>query len=141
MFELLTKPVSAPRGELVTYASRSAMRCSSDGTACSAPPLTSLRSCIAGAVALRSGAAEGDDVWPDSGDTDAMIPVSNKTRSITRVRYKHAPFWQQEKWRTDFALLYRNSAEDRKATTEKQNPPSAVQAALTYSAESLCSSK
>jgi hypothetical protein len=26
-----------------------------------------------------------------------MIPVSNKTRSITRVRYKHANFQRQEK--------------------------------------------
>ena len=73
MFELLAELISAPRGELVTYASRSATRCSSDGP------------------------ADGDDVWPDSGDTDAMIPVSNKTRSITRVRYKHATSQRQEK--------------------------------------------
>jgi hypothetical protein len=26
-----------------------------------------------------------------------MIPVSNKTRSVTRVRYTHASFWRQEK--------------------------------------------
>src|SRR5213075_2867741 len=74
MFELLAEPISAPRGELVTYASRSATRCSSDG------------------------AAEGDDVLPNSGDTNAMIPVSNKTRSITRVRYKCANSWRQEKY-------------------------------------------
>jgi hypothetical protein len=73
MFELLAEPKSAPRGELVTYASRSATRCSSDG------------------------AVEGDDVWPNSGDTNVMIPVSSKTRSITRVRYKHANFQRQEK--------------------------------------------
>src|SRR5438477_10727438 len=72
MFELLAEPVSAPRGELVTYASRSATRCSSDGV------------------------AEGDDVCPNSGDMNAMIPVSNKTRSITRVGYKHPGFWRQE---------------------------------------------
>src|SRR5438876_11032536 len=72
MFELLAEPVSAPRGELVTYASRSATRCSSDGV------------------------AEGDDVCPNSGDTNAMIPVSNKTRSVTRVGYKHRRFWRQE---------------------------------------------
>ena len=72
MFELLAEPVSAPRGELVTYASRSATRCSSDGV------------------------AEGDDVCPNSGDMNAMIPVSNKTRSITRVGYRHPGFWRQE---------------------------------------------
>ena len=72
MFELLTEPISTPRGELVTYASRSATRCSSDGT------------------------AEGDAICPNNGDTDAMIPVSNKTRSVTRVRYKHPVFQRQE---------------------------------------------
>jgi hypothetical protein len=72
MFELLAELISAPRGELATYASRSATRCSSDGE------------------------AAGDNVSPNSGDTDAMIPVSNKTRSITRVRYKHAGFIRQE---------------------------------------------
>ena len=41
-----------------------------------------------------------------------MIPVSNKTRSITRLGYTHASFWQQEKWWTDFAFLCTNSAED-----------------------------
>jgi len=73
MFELLAEPRSAPRGELVTYASRSATRCSSEG------------------------AAGGEDVSANNGDTDAMIPVSNKTRRITRVRYTHASFWRQEK--------------------------------------------
>jgi hypothetical protein len=72
MFDVLAEPISTPRGELVTYASRSATRWSSDG------------------------AAEGDEVWPNSGDTNAMIPVSNKTRSITRVRYRHASSWRQE---------------------------------------------
>ena len=33
MFELLAELISAPRGELVTYASRSVTRCSSDGAA------------------------------------------------------------------------------------------------------------
>jgi hypothetical protein len=32
-----------------------------------------------------------------------MIPVSNKTRSVTRVRYTHATFWRQEKWERDFS--------------------------------------
>ena len=74
MFELLTESRSTPRGELVTYASRSATRCSSDG------------------------AADGEDVSANSGDTDAMTPVSNKIRSITHVCYTHVSFWRQEKW-------------------------------------------
>ena len=89
MFELLTEPESAPRGELVTYASKSATRCSSDGTVCNA-------------AALRPGAGEGDGGSANSEDTHAMIPVSNKTRSITRVRYRHASFRRQEKWRRNF---------------------------------------
>lgn len=97
MFELVPELISDPRGELVMYASRSATRCSSDGPACNAAFPASLRSSVAGAVTLRLGAADGDDVWPNSGETDAMIPVSNKTRSITRVRYKHATFQRQEK--------------------------------------------
>lgn len=79
MFDLVDELVSAPRGEFVTYASRSATRCSSDGAPCNA-------------VALRTGATEGDDVSPNAGDANAMIPVSNKTRSLTRVRYMHANF-------------------------------------------------
>jgi len=31
-----------------------------------------------------------------------MIPVSNKTRSITRVRYKHPNFQRQEKYDEQF---------------------------------------
>lgn len=79
MFELVLELMSAPRGELVTYASRSATRCSSEGPACNPVP-------------LRAEAAEADGVSANTGDTNAMIPVSNKTRRITRVRYKRADF-------------------------------------------------
>jgi hypothetical protein len=63
MFDAVGEPVSAPRAELFTYASRSATRCSSDG------------------------GAEGDDVCACSGEKSARIPISKKIRIITRSRY------------------------------------------------------
>src|SRR5262245_61971055 len=63
IFDAIGDPVSAPRSELFTYASRSATRCSSDG------------------------GAEGAGVCPGSGETNAMIPIRNKNRIITRPSY------------------------------------------------------
>jgi len=37
-----------------------------------------------------------------------MIPVSNKSRTIARVRYKHANLFRQEKWR--LAITPKNQA-------------------------------
>jgi hypothetical protein len=77
-----------------------------------------------------------------------MIPVSNKTRSITRVRYKHAPFWRQEKCERDFSAAvacavlsavikssYPNSAEDSGRYNKQKAPPSHRQGRLTCSAK------
>jgi hypothetical protein len=65
-----------------------------------------------------------------------MIPVSNKTRSVTRVRYTHATFWRQEKWERDFSAAvacavlsavikssHPNSAEDSgRYNSQKETP-------------------
>src|ERR1043166_4526319 len=92
MFEAIAELLSTPRGELFTYASRSATRCSSDGE------------------------AEGDDVCPNSGDTNAIIPMSNKTRIITRLGYKHPNFSKQGKWRAD--------SQGALERAKNENPPS-----------------
>src|SRR2546423_10335534 len=68
MFEAVANFASAPRGELFMYASRSATRCSSGGE------------------------FETDGVCPCNEETHAMVPTSNRSRVITRVRYLHANF-------------------------------------------------
>jgi hypothetical protein len=77
-----------------------------------------------------------------------MIPVSNKTRSITRVRYKHAPFRRQEKWERDFSAAaacavlsavikssYPNSADYSGRNKKQKAPLGDRQSRLTCSAK------
>ena len=69
-----------------------------------------------------------------------MIPVSNKTRSVTRVGYKHPGFWRQENTIT-ILILSRASAGNGFATQDSDFLTGRSESATENSADLACAAR